>query len=187
MAHGRSTDRRRAPAMLLVGIFLSAGCGSATGQVAQTSTAVPAAQTDKTAGLPSAGSRSIRSADSSSIRSAGSRSIRSADSGIAGVTVAIVCGGPASEQGCPRRPVPATIDVLRMPSRRHIATVPTDSQGRFRFTAAPGTYELRAHTSSQSVWARVVTARVLPHQVKRTTIIFVPRGPLPIAPASASG
>lgn len=163
-----AVDLRRASAIVAVGIFLGAGCGSATGEVGQTSTAVPAAQT-------------------AALQPSGSGSIGSADSGITGMTVAIICGGPATEQGCPRRPVPATIDVLRMPSGRRIATVRTDSQGHFRLAAAPGTYELRAHSASQSVRARVVTARVLPHQIKHTTIIFVPRGPLPIAPGSASG
>ena len=171
MAGRTGTDLRRASAMLLVGIFLSAGCGSATGQDTQTSTAVRAASTSTTAGLPRARSRSIRSADS----------------GIVGQTVGIVCGGPSSEQGCPRRPVIATIDILRMPSEQRIATVRTDNRGHFRRNLPPGTYELRARTSNQLVWARLVTARVLPHQTKHTTITFVPRHPLPVAPGSASG
>jgi hypothetical protein len=171
MAGRTSSDLRRASAMLLVGIFLSAGCGSATGQDRQTSTAVRAASTSTTAGSPAAGSRSIRSADS----------------GIVGQTVGIVCGGPSSEQGCRRRPAIATIDILRMPSEQRIATVRTDNRGHFRRILPPGTYELRAHTSNQLVWARVVTARVLPHQIQHTTITFVPRHPLPVAPGSASG
>lgn len=152
----------RASAMLLVGVFLGAGCGSATGQVASPTT-------------------------TSGAQSAVSRSIRSADSGLAGQTVAIVCGGPASEQGCPRRPVVATIDLLRMPSDQHIATVRTDSRGDFRRNLPPGTYKLQAHSSSQAIWARAVTVRIAPHQIKRVTIDFAPRHPLPVAPVPASG
>lgn len=157
--------------MLLVGAFLSAGCASATGQGTETSTAIRAGSTGTAVGS----------------QPVGSRSIRSGDSGIVGQTVAIVCGGPVSEQGCPRRPVTATIDVLRMPSAQRIATLRTDSRGHFRRNLLPGTYELRAHTGSQSVWARVVTVHVLTHQIKHTTITFVPRHPLPVAPGSASG
>jgi hypothetical protein len=157
--------------MLLVGIFLSAGCGSATGQGAHASTAVRAASTSTTSGS----------------QPAGSRSIRSGDSGIVGQTVGIVCGGPSSEQGCPRHPVVATIDVLRMPSEQRIATLRTDTRGRFRRNLPPGTYKLLAHASSQMIWARAVTVRILTHQIKHTTITFVPRHPLPVAPGSASG
>lgn len=152
----------RASALFLVGVFLSAGCGSATGDSASTRTA-------------------------SALQPARFTSIRSGDSGLAGQTVGIVCGGPASEQGCPRRPVVATIDILRMPSQRPIATVRTDSRGHFRRNLLPGTYSLHAHTSSQLVWARAVIVRILTHQIKQTTITFVPRHPLPVAPGSASG
>ncbi len=144
----------RSLALLSVGMFVTAGCGSATSQDTQTSTAARAASTGTTAGLPPAGSGAIRSADS----------------GIAGQAVAIVCGGPSSEQGCPRRPVIATIDVLRMPSQQRIATVRTDNRGHFRRNLPPGTYELRAHTASCLIWARVVMTRVLQHQIKHTTI-----------------
>jgi hypothetical protein len=150
----------RASAMWLAAICLGAGCGSATGQT------TPA----------SGGSQPT-----------GARSIRSADSGIVGQTVVLVCGGASSEQGCPRRPIVATIDVLRMPSGRRIATVRTDSRGHFRRNLPPGTYELRAHASSQLFWARAVTVRILTHQIKHATITFAPRHPLPVAPGSASG
>jgi hypothetical protein len=152
----------RASAMLLVGVFLGAGCGSATGASASRSTA-------------------------SALQPTRFSSIRSGDSGLAGQTVGIVCGGPSSEQGCPRRPVVATIDILRMPSQQLIATARTDSRGRFRRNLLPGTYKLQAHTSSQLVWARAVTVRILSHQIKQTTITFFPRHPLPVAPGSASG
>jgi hypothetical protein len=157
--------------MLLVGAFLAAGCGSASGQGTPTSTAVRAASTGTTAGS----------------QPAGSRSLRSADSGIVGQTVGLVCGGPSSEQGCPRRPVVATIDILRLPSQQHIATVRTDNRGYFRRNLPPGTYKLQAHTSGQLVWARAVTVRILTHQIQHTTITFVPRHPLPVAPGSAPG
>ena len=150
----------RASAILLVGVLLGAGCGSATGQTASTD----------------AGSQNATSG-----------SVRSGDSGIAGQTVGIVCGGASSEHGCPRRPVEATIDVLRMPSKRRVATVRTDHQGHFRRNLPPGTYRLRAHTSSQLVWARVVTVRIRPHQTTHATITFVPRHPLPVAPGTSSG
>lgn len=164
-----NVDMARASMMVLVAIFLSAGCASATGQGTRTST--------------------VGTASSGTARSqpASSRPIRSGDSGIAGQTVAIVCGGPASEQGCPRRAVAATIDILQMPSERRIATVRTDTRGNFRHNLLPGDYKLQAHSSSQMIWARPVTVRILRHQFKRTTITFAPRHPLPIAPGSASG
>jgi hypothetical protein len=39
MAGRTSTDPRRISALLVVGIFVAAGCGSATGETPQTSTA----------------------------------------------------------------------------------------------------------------------------------------------------
>lgn len=163
-----STDLRRASAMLLAGTLLSAGCGSAIRQTTQTSTATRAASIGTTAGFQSAGSRSIRSGDSD----------------IVGQTVGIVCGGPSSEQGCPRRPVIATIDIVRLPAQQHIATIRTDNRGNFRRNLQPGTYKLQAHASSQLTWARPVTVRILTHQTKHTTITFAPRHPLPV---TASG
>jgi hypothetical protein len=166
-----SSGLRRASATLLAGAFLAAGCGSASGQGTRTSIAVRAASTGTTAGY----------------QPAGSRSGRSADSGIVGQTVGLVCGGPSSDQGCPRRPVVATIDILRLPSQRHIATVRTDNRGHFRRNLPAGTYKLQARASGQLVRARAVTVRILTHQIKHTTITFVPRHPLPAAPRSASG
>jgi hypothetical protein len=152
----------RASAMLLVGVFLGAGCGSATGKAVSTRTA-------------------------SGVQPTGLRSIRSGDSGIVGQTVSIVCGGPSSEQGCPRHPVVATIDVLRMPSQQRVATVRSDNHGRFHRNLPPGTYVLQAHASSQLIWTRAVTERVRPHHFEHATITFVPRHPLPVAPGSSSG
>lgn len=162
MVSRASPDLRRASALVLVGILLSAGCGSASGQTGRTPTAVQAAATGS------------------------ARPANGGPSGIGGQTVAIVCGGVSSDQGCPQHPVVATIDVLRMPSRRHIATVHTDSRGHFRLNLAPGSYELRAHSSIQLV-APPTTARVLPRQIKHTVITFASRHPLPVAPGSASG
>lgn len=167
MPGGTRTALRRASALLLAGPFLCAGCGLATGQGTLTTTAVRAASTGKAAGLLPAGSRSIRSADS----------------GIAGQTVGVVCGGPASERGCARRPVNATIDVLRLPSAQHIATVRTDNRGHFRRNLLPGSYKLQAHASSQLIWAPAVTVQILPHQIKHATITFAPRHPLPVTAA----
>lgn len=152
----------RASAILLVAVLLGAGCGSATGQASSTGTGT---------GMPASAPGSIRPADS----------------GIQGQAVGIVCGGASSEHGCPRRPVVATIDVLRMPSKRRIVTVRTDHHGHFRRDLPPGTYELQAHTSSQLVWNRAISVRVRPHQFEHVTITFVPRHPLPVAPGSASG
>lgn len=81
----------------------------------------------------------------------------------------------------------ATIEILRLPSQQPIATVRSDNRGHFRRNLPPGTYMLQAHTSSQLGRARAVTVRVLTHQTKHTTITFVPRHPLPVAPGSASG
>lgn len=173
MAGRTRSDPRRLLALLSVGLFVTGGCGTASRPAAYTSTAGQPATASTSTGPQASGSGSSAAASGG-------------PSGIAGQTVAIACGGPSSVRGC-RRPVIATIEVLRMPSEQRIATVRTDNRGHFRRNLPPGTYELRAHTSNQLVWARVITARVLPHQIKRTTITFVPRHPLPIAPGSASG
>jgi len=159
MAAGMS---RPAVAMLAAGIALSAGCGAASGQ----GTSAPA--------------QSTRSAQPAQAPARG-------PSGVAGQAVELVCGGPASEQGCPRRSVIATIDVLRMPSGRHVAALHTDQRGRFRLDLPAGTYQLQASAPSHLVWARVVTTRVLPHQTGHLTIAFTPRHPLPVTPGTASG
>ena len=116
------------------------------------------------------------------------RSSTALRSGIAGDAVARTCGGaPASGQGCRNRPVTATVVILRLPSHRAAATVHTDRRGSFRLALRPGSYRLQARTSSQLLWAPVVTARVLSGQVSRVTVLFVPRHPLPVAPKAASG
>jgi hypothetical protein len=74
-----------------------------------------------------------------------------------------------------------------MPSGRRIATVRTDKSGHFRVDLRPGTYELRARTASNIVWARAVMTQVPPHQIKHTTVTFILRHPLPVAPESAAG
>jgi hypothetical protein len=143
--------------LLLAGAFVVSGCGSATGDPTQTATAAGAA--------PSHGR-----------------------SGIAGQAVVLVCGGASSgASGCRRHPVPASVDVLRMPTARRIATARTDSAGRFQLDLPPGTYQLRARASSVQIWARVVTARVPRRQVAHVTITFVPRHPLPVAAGAATG
>jgi hypothetical protein len=151
-------DLRRASALLLAGVFVAAGCGSAAGETASS--------TPGSAPAHSAGHRS----------------------GIAGQAVILVCGGAsAGSQGCRRHPVTATIAVRRMPSQRHITTVRTDAAGRFQVDLPPGVYQLQAHASSSAALARVVTVRVRPHQVARAAVTLVPRHPLPLAPAAPSG
>jgi hypothetical protein len=109
-------------------------------------------------------------------------------SGILGDAVARVCGGASSGgQGCRNRPVPATVVVVRLPSHATVATVHTDSRGGFRLHLPPGRYQLRARTSNQQLWARVLTARVRSHQMTRATVVFVPRHPLPLSSGAPSG
>jgi hypothetical protein len=170
MTRRRSDELRRGSVAVLVAVLLSAGCGSAAGQ--GTGTVAPGQAS-------SPGPQATVSAQTAS----GSHGA----SGIAGQTVALVCGGPSSENGCPRHPVLATVDVRRMPSQQRIATARTDGSGHFRFDLPPGDYELQARASSHQIWARAVAARVLLHQIRHTTIVFVPRHPLPVAPGSTSG
>jgi hypothetical protein len=111
-----------------------------------------------------------------------------ARSGITGRAVARVCGGASSSgQGCRDRPVTATIVVVRMPAHATFATVHTDSRGGFRLHLSPGSYQLRARTSDELLWARVLTARVRAHRMTRAMVIFVPRHPLPVASGAAAG
>ena len=118
----------------------------------------------------------------------GSAAVSAPASGIVGHAVTLACGGASTGgEGCRRHPVRATVVVLRMPSRRRVATVRTDGSGRFQVDLAPGSYELQAHASGALIWARVVTARVRPHRITRATVTFVPRHPLPVAPGAASG
>jgi hypothetical protein len=129
MAGRTSTDLRRVSALLLAGFFVAAGCGSATDQVTHTSTATQAASTSTTPGSQVTGSGSTPSGDGG-------------PSGIAGQAIAVICGGPSSEQRCLHRPVLATIDVLTMPPQRRTATVRTDDRGHFRIDLPPGAYDL---------------------------------------------
>lgn len=149
---------RRASALLLVGVFVAAGCGAAAGQ--------PASSTAGSARAASGGQRP----------------------GIAGQAVILVCGGASDGgQGCRRHPVTATIAVRRMPSQRQITTMRTDAKGRFRADLVPGVYQLQARASSSVAVARVVTVRVRPHLVTHTTVTLVPRHPLPVTPAGPAG
>lgn len=63
----------------------------------------------------------------------------------------------------------------------------TDATGRFRADLAPGVYQLQARASRSVAVARVVTVRVRPHLVTRTTVTLVPRHPLPVTPAGPAG
>jgi hypothetical protein len=130
------TDLRRASTLLLIGVFVSAGCGSASGQPTQPASGSQAVSTGTTSGSQDAGAQS-------------SPHLQGDASGIAGRAVEIVCGGVnAGVQTCPQHPVLATIDVLRLPAQHRIATPGTDRAGHFRVDLPAGTYELLAHTSN---------------------------------------
>jgi hypothetical protein len=103
-------------------------------------------------------------------------------SGVTGRAVSSICGvAPAGGQTCPDRPVRATIQVVRLPSHRRVATVRTDASGRFRVALAPGAYELRPSTTASFVYARPVDTEVRPHRFTRLTLRFYPRHPPPAA------
>jgi hypothetical protein len=102
-------------------------------------------------------------------------------SGITGRAVTIVCPGtPPSGQTCPRRAVRATVQVVRLPAKRRVATVHSTGTGSFSVDVAPGAYQLTA--TSAGFAASAVRATVHAHRFTRVTIIFVARHP----PAAAS-
>jgi hypothetical protein len=99
------------------------------------------------------------------------------------MTVAAVCGGAdAGVESCPHRPVPVTIDVLRMPSHRRIASTRTSPTGFFRMVLTPGDYELQA--AGGLLWARPVAVHVVSQRFARVTVRLIPRHPLPVGAPS---
>jgi hypothetical protein len=161
LAAMRSTRRpwaarnlRPASALLVAGMILGAGCGSASSQSSVTSTASPAVST------------------------------ANAPSGITGRALAVVCpGADVGAQSCPRRTAVATIVVVGLPSRQRVATARTSAAGWFRVDLPPGAYELDPRPTGTLLWARPVEARVLAHRLTRVTLRLMLRHPLPL-PAS---
>jgi hypothetical protein len=104
-------------------------------------------------------------------------------SGITGQAVSVVCSGASSgAQACPERPVRATIGVVRLSSKRRVATVRTDASGRFRVLLAPGVYELSSSTTGASLTARPIDTQVRAQRLTRVTVWFYPRHLPPVAP-----
>jgi hypothetical protein len=107
---------------------------------------------------------------------------QAASSCVVGRTVITACGiAPAAAETCPARPVRATIDARRLPSRRRVATVHSDAAGRFRVTLPPGTYVLVARTTTSIESAQPVRATVRAGRLARVTVTFHLRHPPPVA------
>jgi hypothetical protein len=86
---------------------------------------------------------------------------------------------------CRERPVQATIKILRLPGRDHVATVATDEAGRFRVDVAPGSYQLMSRTAGFLMWASDVHVSVRANSLAHVVVTFVPRKPLPVGAGGA--
>jgi hypothetical protein len=106
----------------------------------------------------------------------------SRSSGIAGEAVGFHCVA-TSEPACPGHPVRATIDVMRADTRSRVATVHTDTVGRFGVSVPPGDYELVSRTSDHLLWARPTPVQVGKDLDERVQVRFFLRHPLPVGPA----
>jgi len=170
MITSRRTAVRRTAALLLLGLGAATGCGSATSQPAQSSAVSQAGSSTAAPGTQYTESQGT-----------------SRQSGITGQTVAVICEGASpGKQGCPRHPMIATVAVVRVPSKRRVASTRTDRTGHFRLELPPGTYQLLATSSDFLLWALPLTTRVLPHQMTRTTVNFGLRHPLPVTAGPSS-
>jgi hypothetical protein len=111
------------------------------------------------------------------------RAVPAAASGIIGRAVSVACSGASSGgQACPERPVRATIEVVRLSSKRRVATVRTDASGRFRVLLAPGAYELRSGTTGAALLARPIDTQVRAQRLAQVIVWFYPRHPPLVAP-----
>jgi len=72
--------------------------------------------------------------------------------------------------------------VVRLSSKRRVATVRTDASGRFRVLLAPGVYELSSSTTGASLTARPIDTQVRAQRLTRVTVWFYPRHLPPVAP-----
>jgi hypothetical protein len=157
-------DLRCTSALLAVGVLAGGGCGSvrsdstpATAGSSSASTAAPAAPASKARG----------------------------SSGIIGRAVVTVCAGAdAGSQGCPLRPVLATIDVLQPSSQHRVASVRASRAGWFRIVLPPGSYQVRAHAAGVLLWARAIPTQVVAHHFARLTLRLIVRHPLPVGAPS---
>lgn len=112
--------------------------------------------------------------------SAPGQSARGRRSGIAGQTADPQCGALiAGQRSCARHPLPATIQVLRLPARHQVATIHTGRQGHFRIALPAATYELTGQRRNYSLVARPMTVRVHRDHFEHVTLDFFRRQPLP--------
>jgi hypothetical protein len=86
---------------------------------------------------------------------------------------------------CRERPVRATIEVVRLPGRDHVATVATDEAGRFGVDVAPGRYQLMSRTAGFLMLASDVHVSVRADSVAHVVVTFFPRHPLPLGAGGA--
>jgi hypothetical protein len=86
---------------------------------------------------------------------------------------------------CRERPVRATIEVMRLPGRDHVATVATDESGRFRVNVAPGSYQLMSRSEGFLMLASDVHVSVRADGLAHVVVTFFPRHPLPVGAGGA--
>jgi hypothetical protein len=80
--------------------------------------------------------------------------------------------------------VRATIKVVRLPGRDHVATVATDQAGRFRVDVGPGSYQLMSRTAGFLMLASDVHVTVPANSLAQVVVTFFPRHPLPVGAAA---
>ena len=168
-----TSERRWMSVGVLLGVVALSGCGSSLNQ-----------QTAQNAAADSRSTSTPQAAESSTPGQAG----RAGDhrSGITGQVVTSRCGGQSAGEMCRERPLRATIKVMRLPGRDHVATVATDDAGRFRVDVAPGSYQLMSRTAGFLMLASDVHVSVRANSLAHVVVTFFPRHPLPVA-AGAGG
>jgi hypothetical protein len=178
--------RSGSSAVLLIGLALLGGCGSATQSPTRSSAGSQngsdagsgAASMTTTARTATASTTTAASPAPRPVSSAGAHS-----SVVRGQTVGSRCVfSRGATARCSTRPVQAMITVLSTESGRRVASTHTDAASRFRLRLRPGGYELLARPSDQLLFSRSIPIRVHAGHVKHLIVVFYRRHPLPVGP-----
>lgn len=179
----------RTSAIPFLSLLVLSGCGAATTQqLPSSSTARPAASTTTALATSTthAASTTASTITTPASSPAASERAHAQHSAISGRAVSSLCPIlPAGEAACPRRPVQATITLLRLPGGHQLASVQTNRAGTFRLDVPPGSYELVARATNSLLFSRLVTVEVRAGRIEHLEIMFIHRHPLPVAAGAA--